>query len=99
MMLEVCVPETTCSVCLRYLSLRNTQQLHDKIVDFDILEPIHHVGIIRGRVPTLAEAMWTVRTLPVVSDFRRRREGSMSNEYSFHCVIIIVVAVILQKHK
>ena len=45
--LEIFIPEPGRSVCIRCL-LFNTQQLHDKVVDFDVLEPAHHVSLVRG---------------------------------------------------
>lgn len=48
--LEILVPEPLGAVSACHLL--DSEQLHDQVVDLNILERVHDIGIVRRRVPS-----------------------------------------------
>ena len=90
---EIPIPESHRPVRLCPKALRNPKQLHHQVIHFHILEPVHNVGVVRGRVPTLV----LIRHPGLVMNgFHDVREWTVGHEHRVHTEIPVVVAVILE---
>ena len=90
---EISVPKPSRPVRLRPKILRHSKQPHHQIIHFHILEPIHNVDVVRGRVPPLVLVRHPGL---VVQGFHNVRERTMGNEHRVHPEVSVVVSVALE---
>lgn len=90
---EIPIPKPDRPVRFRPNVLRHTKQPHHEIIHFHVLEPVHNVDVVRGRVPAL---VLVGHPGLVVEGFHDVRERAVSDEHCVHAEIPVVVSVVLE---
>jgi hypothetical protein len=91
---EIPIPKPNRPIRLCPNVLRHPKQPHHQIVHFHVLEPIHNVNVIRGRVPALVLVRHPGL---VVEGFHDVRERTMGDEHCVHPEVSVVVSVVLRE--
>ena len=95
--LEVPVPKALRPVRRRLKGL-DAQELQHEVVDLNVREGVHHVGVVRRGVPTLVRAgePATREGVPaLMQSFDDGGEGPMRDEHGVHLFVVVVVPVAL----
>ena len=90
---EISIPESSRPVRLRPKILRYSKQPHHQIIHFHVLEPIHNVDVVRGRVPSL---ILVRHPGLMVQGFHNVRERTMGDKHCVHPEVSVVVPVALR---
>lgn len=95
-MLKICIPEPRGTIITRR-EILNPEELHDEIIDLNVSKSVHHIGIIRRRMPSFVCPAQSAFTLlfGLVQILDHRRERTMGDKHSLHRNFDVVKAVIL----
>ena len=96
---EILVPEAFRAV-RGSRTMLDPEELHHQVVDLHILERVHNVCIVRGRVPTLIRPRKEAADESIVGmldGFDDGGEWTVRHKHSMHRGVVVVVAVVLPK--